>query len=90
MTVAEYMREVLSNPVGGVYAAQGAGAIGSQGHFVTSPEISSVFGEVCLPMCSTSCTCIPAVTETCACLILHLLHSHMQTLAVHGNAAMTC
>lgn len=46
MTVAEYMREVLAHPLGGFYAAKGGDAIGRQGHFVTSPEISSLFGEV--------------------------------------------
>ena len=46
VTVAEYMREVLAHPQGGVYTARGAEAIGKQGHFITSPEISSLFGEV--------------------------------------------
>jgi SAM-dependent MidA family methyltransferase len=40
------MREVLSNPIGGFYAAHGGKAIGRQGHFVTSPEIHPIFAEV--------------------------------------------
>lgn len=44
--MAEYMREVLYHPLGGFYAARGDTAIGSSGHFVTSPEISVLFGEV--------------------------------------------
>jgi hypothetical protein len=47
--VAEYMREVLYHPVGGFYAARGDTAIGSSGHFITSPEISVLFGEVSSP-----------------------------------------
>lgn len=46
ITVAEYMREVLYHPLGGFYAARGDAAIGGSGHFVTSPEISVLFGEV--------------------------------------------
>jgi len=45
ITVAEYMKEVLTNPLGGFYAASGSEAIGRGGHFITSPEISSLFGE---------------------------------------------
>jgi hypothetical protein len=47
--VAEYMREVLYHPLGGFYAARGDTAIGSGGHFITSPEISVLFGEVFPP-----------------------------------------
>lgn len=45
ITVAEYMKEVLTNPMGGFYASDGP-VIGKQGHFVTSPEISNLFGDV--------------------------------------------
>jgi NADH dehydrogenase [ubiquinone] 1 alpha subcomplex assembly factor 7 len=43
ITVAEYMREVATNPIHGFYISQEA--LGSQGHFVTSPEVSQMFGE---------------------------------------------
>jgi len=43
ITIAEYMREVLTNPVQGVYMKKNA--LGAEGHFITSPEISQMFGE---------------------------------------------
>lgn len=48
--MAEYMREVLYHPVGGFYSARGDTAIGRGGHFITSPEISVLFGEVWQPV----------------------------------------
>ncbi|RUP51261.1 putative S-adenosyl-L-methionine-dependent methyltransferase-domain-containing protein [Jimgerdemannia flammicorona] len=44
MSVAHYMRQVLTNPHSGYY--MGGDVFGAQGDFITSPEISQMFGEV--------------------------------------------
>lgn len=44
ISVAEYMREVLTNPVTGYYVRNNM--LGADGDFITSPEVSQMFGEL--------------------------------------------
>ena len=43
ITVADYMTEVAAHPGRGVYSGD---PLGAEGHFITAPEISQMFGEL--------------------------------------------
>lgn len=76
ITVAEYMKEVLTNPLGGFYSSDHP-VFGKRGHFVTAPDISELFGDVRSPPSQRSlprpapslcCNLAPSQPQLAACL----------------------
>ena len=53
VTVAEYMTAALTHPVHGYYMQRDV--FGKQGDFVTSPEISQIFGDLLGVWCVSAC-----------------------------------
>ena len=47
MTISTYMQLCLGHPTEGYYMNPNNPVFGMEGDFITSPEISQVFGEVC-------------------------------------------
>lgn len=44
ISIADYMEEVLTNPTAGFYINRDV--FGAEGEFITSPDVSQMFGEV--------------------------------------------
>lgn len=67
ITLANYMKECLVHPLYGFYNKKNA--IGREGHFVTSPELTSVFGELIGIWCFLQWEKLGKPSEVCLCEI---------------------
>ena len=76
MTVSSYMQLCLGHPTHGYYMNPEHAVFGRKGDFITSPEISQVFGEVC-PVHSLL-TQERAITNSSS----SIAHSNMASIAV--------
>ncbi len=56
MPFGSYMNLCLSHPTDGYYMNPANAVFGKRGDFITSPEISQVFGEVRGVICSLGCS----------------------------------
>ncbi|XP_055641155.1 protein arginine methyltransferase NDUFAF7, mitochondrial [Toxorhynchites rutilus septentrionalis] len=61
ISIATYMKQVLTNPVAGYYMTS-ENVFGSRGDFVTSPEIGQIFGEMVAVWCLNELSKFGSVT----------------------------